>query len=161
MIAIASPRWKPVWIAVLAACTVAALGGALTDTGDWYRALRKPAWQPPDALFGPAWTLIYGCTVAAGVLAWRHAPDARARNGLMWLFALNAFLNVLWSALFFHFRRPDWALYEVGLLWLSILWLALRMRPWCVRAALLLLPYLVWVAFAGLLNRAVVDLNPA
>ncbi|HEY4986895.1 MAG TPA: TspO/MBR family protein, partial [Bradyrhizobium sp.] len=75
------------------------------------------------------------------------------------LFALNGFLNVLWSSLFFALRRPDWALIEVVFLWLSILlpigvfWRLAR------PASLYLLPYLAWVSFAALLNLAVVGLN--
>ncbi|MCP4637126.1 MAG: tryptophan-rich sensory protein [Methyloversatilis sp.] len=152
-------RWKPVAIAALAALAVAGLGGAMTDLSDWYRALAKPAWQPPDWAFGPAWTLIFGLSAAAGVLGWRYAPDARGRRQLLAMFAANGGLNVLWSALFFHLRRPDWALAEVVLLWLSVLFLMVRLRPWSARAAALLLPYAAWVAFAAVLNLAIVRLN--
>jgi tryptophan-rich sensory protein len=75
------------------------------------------------------------------------------------LFAANALLNILWSALYFKLQRPDWALYEVGLLWLSILALIVglwRISRW---ASLLLLPYAVWVAIAAALNLATVRLN--
>ena len=134
-------------------------GGALTEIGQWYRDLRKPPWQPPDWLFGPAWTLIFALCVVAGVGAWRAAPDARRRMQLLVLFALNGALNVLWSLLFFHLQRPDWALAQIGFLWLSILlliWLPGRYHP---RIRLLLLPYLAWVSFASVLNAAVVALN--
>jgi tryptophan-rich sensory protein len=70
-------------------------------------------------------------------------------------------LNVLWSVLFFNLRRPDWALAEVGLLWLSILALVLLARRVDRIAAWLLAPYLGWVAFASVLNLAIVRLNPA
>lgn len=75
------------------------------------------------------------------------------------MFAANGGLNVLWSALFFHLRRPDWALAEVVLLWLSVVFLMVRLRPWSARAAALLLPYAVWVAFAAALNLSIVRLN--
>lgn len=152
-------RWKPVAVAALAALAVAGLGGAMTDLSDWYRALAKPSWQPPDWAFGPAWTLIFGLAAAAGVLGWRHAPDARGRRQMLAMFAANGGLNVLWSALFFHLRRPDWALAEVVLLWLSVVFLMVRLRPWSARAAALLLPYAVWVAFAAALNLSIVRLN--
>jgi len=152
-------RWKPVAVAALAALAVAGLGGAMTDLSDWYRALAKPAWQPPDWAFGPAWTLIFGLAAAAGVLGWRHAPGARGRRQMLAMFAANGGLNVLWSALFFHLRRPDWALAEVVLLWLSVVFLMVRLRPWSARAAALLLPYAVWVAFAAALNLTIVRLN--
>ncbi|WP_439535070.1 TspO/MBR family protein [Methyloversatilis sp.] len=156
---IAAPRWPPVVAAAVAALLVAGLGAAATDLSPWYEALHKPAWQPPAWLFGPAWTLIFGLAAMAGVLGWVHAPDDSARRRMLSLFALNGGLNVLWSALFFHFKRPDWALYEVGLLWLSVACLALHLRASSRTAARLLLPYLAWVAFAAALNFAVVDLN--
>jgi len=156
---IAAPRWPPVVAAAVAAMLVAGLGAAATDLSPWYEALRKPVWQPPAWLFGPAWTLIFGLAAMAGVLGWVHAPHAGARRRMLYLFALNGGLNVLWSALFFHFKRPDWALYEVGLLWLSVAWLALHLHASSRTAARLLFPYLAWVAFAAVLNFVVVGMN--
>jgi tryptophan-rich sensory protein len=152
-------RAKPVLVAAGAALLVAALGASATDIGPWYYALHKPWWQPPDWLFAPAWTLIYGLTALSGVLAWTRLGDRRARVRLLGLFALNAALNVGWSELFFNFHRPDWALIEVVPFWLSILLLVVVVWPISPRAGKLLLPYLAWVAFAGLLNLATVRLN--
>ena len=121
--------------------------------------LRKPPWQPPDWLFGPAWTLIFALTAAAGVLAWRYEPDRARRDWIVALFALNGFLNILWSLLFFRLRRPDWALFEVGFLWLSILALIVAIAPASRTGSWLLAPYLAWVAFAAIFNLAVVRLN--
>jgi len=155
-----APRaWVHWWVSAACAVMVFGSGGALTQIGPWYRNLVKPWFQPPDWLFGPAWTLIFALCVVAGVGAWRAAPDARRRTQLIGLFALNGLLNVLWSLLFFYLRRPDWALMEIGFLWLSILlliWLPGRYHP---RVRLLLLPYLAWVSFASVLNAAVVGLN--
>jgi benzodiazapine receptor len=159
MNAVSAPYWPAVVAAALAASAVAGLGAAVTDLSPWYEALRKPSWQPPDWLFGPAWTLIFGLAAIAGVLGWRHAPHRQGRSQMLALFALNGGLNLLWSALFFNLKRPDWALFEVGFLWLSVAALALRLRPWSRTAARLLLPYLAWVAFAAWLNLAVVELN--
>jgi tryptophan-rich sensory protein len=139
----------------------AAVGGTLTDIGPWYQSLRQPAWKPPDVLFGPAWTLIYAFAVASAVIAWRAAPDRKAREWLIGLFALNGFLNVLWSLLFFRLQRPDWALLEVPALWLSIALLMLVLGRSARLSALLLLPYFAWVSFAAVLNAAVVRLNGA
>jgi tryptophan-rich sensory protein len=157
--ALGARRWQPILVAALAAVGVAVLGGLMTELGTWYYGLRQPAWKPPDWLFGPAWTVIFALVAVAGIQAWERAPDRAAREWLLALFALNAFLNVLWSLLFFRLRRPDWALVEVGFLWLSIVLmivvLARRHRP----AAWLLVPYLAWVTFAAALNAAVVQLN--
>ena len=138
---------------------VAALGGAATEIGPWYYSLNKPAWQPPDWLFAPVWTLIYALAALAGVLVWNRIRDRERRLRVMALFALNALLNVLWSELFFGAKRPDWALAELVPFWLSILALLLVSFPVSRAAGWALAPYLVWVLFAGVLNLAVVQLN--
>ena len=152
-------RWAAVAIAAAAAFAVAGLGALMTDLGPWYGQLVQPAWKPPDWLFGPAWTVIFALTAAAGVLAWEAAPTSATREWLIGAFALNGFLNVLWSLLFFRLRRPDWALAEVGLLWLSIVLLIALAGRQSRRAGWMLAPYLLWVSFAAALNWAVVRLN--
>ena len=97
------------------------LGGTLTDTGPGIKTSANPSWQPPDWLFGPAWTVIFALATASAVYAWRNADSRSQREWVIALFALNGFLNVLWSTLFFALKRPDWALIEVAFLWLSIL----------------------------------------
>ena len=141
------------------ALAVALLGAAVTDLGPWYAGLRMPAWKPPDWLFGPAWTLIFGLAALAGMQWWRYAPSARNRRWMLVLFALNALLNLAWSTLFFYMRRPDWALLEVAVLWLSIVALILATPARPSTPAWLLAPYLVWVTIAAALNFAVVKLN--
>ena len=78
---------------------------------------------------------------------------------ILGLFVLNGVLNVLWSPLFFKLRRPDWALTEVPLLWLSILLPMVLLWPFSWIGSLLLLPYLAWVSFAAILNLTIVRLN--
>jgi benzodiazapine receptor len=151
--------WKPVAIAAAVAIFIGVLGGTLTDTGLWYQSLLKPSWQPPDWLFGPAWTLIFALATVSAVYAWRNARDRTQREWVFGLFALNGFLNVLWSTLFFALKRPDWALIEVGFLWLSILWPIIVFWRFARPASLYLLPYLLWVSFAAFLNLTVVRLN--
>lgn len=146
-------------VAAASAVGVALLGAAATDIGPWYYALRKPSWQPPDWLFGPVWTLIYALAALAGVLLWNQARTRRNRQAILLLFAANALLNVLWSELFFRAHRPDWALVEVVPFWLSILVLLVFAWRWSPTAGQVLLPYLAWVGFAGVLNLAVVRLN--
>ncbi len=154
-----APLRNPVVVAALAAVVVAGLGASATDIGPWYQTLRKPSWQPPDWLFGPAWTLIYGLIALAGVKAWRAADGRRTRNRILVLFAANALLNVLWSELFFGLHRPDWALLETVVFWASIVVLIAAVWPLSRTAAWLLAPYLAWVTFASVLNLAVVRLN--
>lgn len=151
--------WKPVLIAAAVAICIAGLGGTLTDTGAWYQSLRKPPWQPPGWLFAPAWTLIFALATVSAVYAWRDAQNCPQREWVVGLFALNGFLNVLWSLLFFALRRPDWALIEVVVLWFSVLLPIVVFWRRARAASLYLLPYLAWVAFAGFLNLTVVRLN--
>lgn len=154
-----SRNLKPIIIAALAAMAVAGIGGLMTDIGPWYLGLVKSSWQPPDWLFGPAWTLIFSLAAASGVIAWRAAPNQASREWMLALFALNAFLNVSWSLLFFKLKRPDWALMEVGFLWLSVALLMVVLGRYSRKASLLLAPYLVWITFAAALNWATVRLN--
>ena len=149
----------PVVVAGAAALLTAVVGATITDLGPWYHSLAQPRWAPPDVAYGVAWTAIYACTALAAVTGWRAAPNAREADWLIGLFALNGFLNILWSLLFFRFHRPEWAVVEVVVLWLSILALVVTAARYSRPAASLLLPYLAWVAFAGSLNLAVVRLN--
>ncbi len=102
--------------------------------------------------------VIYAFVIASIVSAWQSA-DQRAKLLIVIFFGINGLLNVAWSWLFFRFQRPDWALIEVVLLWLSIATLLWMLRRISVRAAWLLAPYLAWVTFAGALNWSVVQLN--
>jgi tryptophan-rich sensory protein len=154
-------RWQPVVAAALSAIVVAGLGALNTKLGPWYFELRKPSWQPPDWLFGPAWTLIFALAALAGVLYWRHEIVHGRRWQVLAAFAANGFLNTLWSLLFFRLQRPDWALEEVGFLWLSVLILIVLTARVSRRAGWLLFPYLLWVSFASFLNWKIVELNPS
>jgi tryptophan-rich sensory protein len=141
------------------ALLLAAVGGLLTEIGPWYRGLKKPKLQPPDWLFGPAWTLILAAWAYAGALAWTMAPDAATRQLVAAAFGLNALLHLAWTPLFFKLKRPDWAFIEILPFWLSILAQMLIVAPHAPRAAWLLLPYIVWVSFAAGLNWRIVRLN--
>jgi tryptophan-rich sensory protein len=146
-------------VAVAATLVLVVSGAWATDLGPWYYGLKQPGWKPSDAWFGPVWTTIFTLTAWAGLRGWAGAGEGAPRAWLVGAFALNGVLNLLWSVLFFKLRRPDWALAEVVLLWLSIVLLIVvcaqhdRWAPW------LLVPYLIWVGFAAILNLAVVRLN--
>lgn len=153
-------RWMlPASVAAVTTLLIAALGATITVLGPWYHGLVQPAWAPPDIVFGPAWTLIFGLCAVAAATAWVDAPDTRTREIVIGLFALNGFLNLLWSFLFFRAQRPDLAMIEVWFLWASIAVLIAVCWRFSKGAAMLLIPYLVWVTFAGTLNTAVVRLN--
>jgi tryptophan-rich sensory protein len=149
----------PVAFAAIAALAVAAVGGTITELGPWYGGLDKPDWTPPRIAFPIVWTTIFALAAAAGVAAWRAAPNSRAADTVIGLFALNGFLNVLWSLLFFRLKRPDWAMIELVFLELSILALITYCGRFSRLAAILLVPYAIWVATAGALNWQVIQLN--
>lgn len=154
---------KQVWtrwaVALVLSYATAGLGGALTDLGPWYFALKHPAWKPPDAAFGVIWSTIFTLCAISGCLAWQAAHTPALRRRVAVLFGVNAVLNILWSALYFTLQRPDWALLEVVFLWLSIVALMVglwRLSRW---ASLLLITYWVWVSIAAVLNLQTVMLN--
>ena len=149
----------PVIIASIAATLTALVGATITDIGPWYHSLAQPRWAPPDVAYGVAWTAIYALCALAGVTAWIASPYGREREWLIGLFALNGFLNLVWSLLFFRLHRPDWAVIEALGLWLSVLALILVIWRRSMTGSLLLVPYLMWVTFAAYLNMAVVHLN--
>jgi translocator protein len=140
-------------------CYAAAAVGGFFQPGAWYDALAKPPWNPPDWIFGPVWTVLYGMMAVAAWLVWRRhgMPGRRAALGA---FVVQLVLNVLWSALFFGLERPGLALVEIVVLWFAILVTLLlfwRVRP---AAGALLVPYLLWVSFALALNFELWRLNP-
>ena len=150
---------KPMLVAAVCALCVAGVGALMTDLGPWYQSLRRPWFQPPDWLFGPAWTAIFAMAAVAGYLAWQARPPLRLWARIVGLFAANGVLNIAWSALYFRLHRPDWALAETFALWLSVLALIVVLRQCTRTGSLLMVPYLLWVSFAAVLNWAVVRLN--
>lgn len=135
-------------------------GGLLTDVGPWYRDLRKPKLNPPDWLFGPAWTIILGLAAWSAKIAWEASANEAEQRLVVLLFGANAILHLLWSPLFFKLKRPDWALVEVVFLWASLVALVVLLAPISRTASLLIWPYLLWVSFASWLNWQIVRLNP-
>ena len=146
-------------VAAAAAVVILGVGGALTEIGPWYNHLRKPWWQPPGWLFAPAWTTIFALAAFAAVKSWDAASSNAEHALVVGLFAVNGVLNILWSFLFFKLQRPDWALVEVVALWLSILALIVGLATLSTRGSLAIVPYLLWVSFAAVLNRTIVRLN--
>lgn len=149
----------PIIIAAGVALFLGVAGGLLTPIDGWYRALRKPSWQPPDWAFGPAWTIILGLAAWSAVVAWNAAATPDQRRDVIVLFAVNAVCHFLWSPLFFRLRRPDWALLEVVFLWSSLVALVIGLWPISPFASALILPYFAWVSFAAYLNWTIVKLN--
>ena len=139
-----------------AAFGVAGAGGVVTTRSldDWYRRLDKPPWTPPDRVFGPAWSLLYGAQAVVAWLVWRAGGERAAAPALQ-LYGAQLALNLGWTLLFFGLRRPGWAVLEIAVLWLAIAATIAAFRRRSPAAAWLLLPYLAWVSFALALNVAI------
>ncbi len=135
---------------------VAASSGVLFKPGAWYASLRKPRWTPPNWLFGPVWSVLYIMIAFAGWLVWRAEPGSPA----MWFWGLQLVVNATWSGVFFGMRRMDLAFYDIGLLWLLVAAFIVTAFGISAVAALLFVPYLVWVTIAGALNWTVWSMNP-
>jgi tryptophan-rich sensory protein len=148
----------PALVAVAWLVGVALAGGLMTEVGPWYEGLRFPSIRPPNWLFGPAWTTLYILIGIGGVSAW-YAADSVQREELLAVFGVNTALNVVWSPLFFKFRRPDWAFAELIPFWISVLAVVVTVYTVKPQAALFFVPYLLWVTFAGWLNLQIVKLN--
>jgi benzodiazapine receptor len=139
---------------------IGGIAGLATARGvrDWYPALQKPSFNPPAWVFAPVWTILYflmGC----GLYLLLRSPAGPARSRALFSFAVQLALNGAWSFLFFAFHRTGWALFEIGLLWVSILLMILAMRKASPKAAYLQIPYLAWVSYASALNAALWRLN--
>ncbi|MGW2275985.1 TspO/MBR family protein [Streptomyces yangpuensis] len=138
---------------------VAALGVlASADAGTVYGALDRPAWAPPAWLFGPVWTALYATIGIAAWLVWRHPDRNRVRTALIW-WSLQLALNLAWTPLFFAARQYGLALLDILLLLAALSTTMARFRRLSLPAALLLVPYLLWVAFASALNASIWHLN--
>lgn len=149
-------------VSIIVCFAAAGLGGIVTTPNipTWYADLAKPAWTPPDWVFGPVWTLLYLMMAASAWLVWRQAGFASAKLPLA-LFAIQLVLNSLWSVLFFGLQSPGSAAVEIVLLWVAILATLIAFWRRSKLAGGMLMPYLVWVSFAAVLNFAIWRLNAA
>lgn len=146
------------WIALSYA--TAAIGAlASIDAASFYAQLRRPAWAPPAAVFGPVWTVLYGLLAIAAWRVWRRAGFAGARLALG-LFVAQLAVNALWSWLFFGWRLGGPALVDILLLDVLVVATIAAFARIDRIAALLLVPYLLWITYATALNAAVWRLNP-
>ncbi|MCL4374789.1 tryptophan-rich sensory protein [Patescibacteria group bacterium] len=127
----------------------------------WYAGLEKPVFSPPNWLFAPVWTSLYLLMALSAYRVWIRGTRAKKVRVALLFFLIQLLLNFLWSPLFFGLRAPLLALVEIGLLWVAIIITIFNFHRVDHRAAYLLLPYLIWVSFAMLLNFSIVMLNPA
>jgi tryptophan-rich sensory protein len=149
-----------VLLGFVGACALAASTGAVFRPGIWYQHLAKPPWRPSNSVFAPVWAVLYLSIAVSGWLVWRTSGFAGAALPLV-IYGIQLILNAAWPPIFFGLHRIGLAFVELVLLWLAIIATIAVFFPVQPAAALLLLPYLAWVSFAGALNFAVWRLNRA
>lgn len=148
-------------ITIAGTLVMGSLSGFLTADaiGTWYVGINKPSFNPPNWIFGPVWTVLYILMGIAAGLVWTSSAEPAAKRRALSIYLVQLVLNFTWSLIFFGLRSPGWAFVEILILWAAI--------AWCIRsfgsihrtAMLLLVPYLLWVSFAAVLNGAIVALN--
>lgn len=138
---------------------LAATSGAFFRPGSWYAGLRKPSWTPPDLAFPVVWTILYSLNAISG---WMILGAAGEEAGTaLAIYGVSLIINAGWSAVFFGQRSLRGGMLVVILLWLSIVAVILAFLPFDLTAALMQLPYLLWVTVAAALNLRILQLNPA
>lgn len=143
----------PVFLICLLICLGGGwLNGLSTEASieNWYPRLYKPSWTPPNITFPIVWTILYALMALSLALVWTSRTSGKKLA--ITFFAIQLFLNFLWSWLFFYFKKPGYALVDVILLWFAIaitIDLFWKHSRW---GACILIPYLVWVSFAFYLN---------
>ena len=140
--------------------SAAALGSIFTRNSlkTWYPTIKKPSWNPSNKVFAPVWSVLYMMMALAGWMVWEKT-SYKVFSLPMAFFFVQLVLNAGWSIVFFGLRRPGLALLEIIFLWISIILTTVSF--WIVYwvAGVLFLPYLLWVSFAVVLNRAIWRLN--
>lgn len=147
-------------ICILLPLIIGSLSG-LANAGSintWYAQLNKPSFNPPGYLFGPVWTILYLLMGVSFYLVWK-APDGRMRDYALIIFGIQMVLNFAWSFIFFYFHQPGWALVDIIALWVFIVAMIFIFYRINKVAALIQIPYLLWVSFATVLNAAIWLLN--
>jgi len=158
-----SPQ-KPQWLALAgflaATFLVAGISALFTAQSipTWYATLAKPSFNPPNSIFGPVWTLLYGLMAIAAWLIWKR-PASPLRSRALLLFWVQLALNFAWSLIFFGQRQIGFALNDIVMLWLAIALSCIMFFRLSKPAGSMFLPYLAWVSFASVLNYEIWRLN--
>jgi len=141
--------------------TAGALGSFFTTPAisTWYATLIKPSIAPPNWVFFPVWTALFIMMGISLFLVWKKGFQDHLVKAALSVFAIQLILNILWSAAFFGLRSPLAGLIEIIILWVAILAMILRFMRISKVAGLLLIPYIIWVTFAAMINFLIWSLN--
>jgi len=154
-------KWLTLVLCIALPLAVGGIAAYVTiqNVQSWYPRLEKPFFNPPNAVFGPVWTVLYILMGVSIYLVLREPATARRRHAVV-LFCIQLLLNFWWSILFFRFHLIEVAFIDIILLWLFIVLMIRQFYRVSGKAANLQWPYLVWVSFASLLNASIWYLNP-
>jgi benzodiazapine receptor len=157
---------KPTLVIKLIICLALTFSAALVGSlftrdavPDWYATLNKPFFTPPDWLFGPVWTILYLLMAISAFIVWQKGLANPAVRIALILYLIQLILNALWSVIFFGLKLPLSAFIEILLLWSAIVFTILAFARVSITASLLLVPYILWVSFAAVLNFFIWFLN--
>ena len=125
----------------------------------WYMGIEKPFFNPPNWVFGPVWTTLFILMGISRYLVWSRGIKTNDAKIALTLFAAQLVLNVLWSIIFFSLKSPFYAFIEIVILWTAILLTIIWFRKISKTAGYLLVPYILWVSFAAVLNLSIFLLN--
>ena len=151
--------FKILIFAILIPLAVGAVGSAFTfpEIATWYQTLNKPDFNPPNWIFAPVWTTLY---ILMGI-SFYLVLISKAKDKIIpvKLFMAQLVLNILWSVIFFGLHNPLLAFFEILVLWGTILFMILTFYKISKPAAYLMIPYILWVSFASILNLSIVIIN--
>lgn len=154
-------NWIKLVVSIVLPLAVGAVAGMFTasEINGWFQTIEKPAWQPPNWVFGPVWTVLYILMGVALYLVWKKDAPKGVRRMAITLWIIQLVFNFLWSFIFFKEHQLDWALAEILVLWFFILLTILYFARISKVAAWLMVPYISWVSFASLLTFTIYELN--
>ncbi len=148
-------------ISILICQGAGVLGSLFTSPAitTWYASIQKPSFNPPNWIFAPVWTLLFLLMGISLYLIWDKGLENKKAKTAIFLFAIQLVLNILWSIIFFGLKSPLYAFIEIIMLWFAILFTIISFYKISKTAAFLLLPYILWVSFASVLNFSILTLN--
>lgn len=152
--------WSKLLISVLLAQSAGLIGSYFTVSAipTWYVFLNKPVFSPPNWLFGPVWTILYTMIGISFYIIWINYK--KENSWAIKFFLFHLFLNSIWSIIFFAMKNLSLALFEIIIMWSTIVYMIIRFKKIDKWASYLLIPYLLWVSFATILNFSIWRLNP-
>ena len=149
------------FVCIFLCLSAGGIGSAFTASAipEWYATLAKPSFSPPNWIFAPVWTLLYILMGLAAALVWRKGLQSPQVRTALVVFLIQLILNMIWSVLFFGLRSPLYGLVDIVFLWVMILVTIAQFFKVSTPAAVLLIPYILWVTFATGLNLGILLLN--